>query len=339
MTAENKHIDKLIARYLSGEASVEERLKLEQWIDESEINKKYFSNIRIINTKAAATYKTVKVDTEKAWDKVKQQMNFPAPGKSTTIVQTPSGITRFIKVAAVFIILLGLSFLIYKIYLSSSGKAQTFIVESNDSTLNYILSDSTCVALGKNSNIIYNSQYGLKQREVTVSGEAFFNVVHNPEKPFIVIADGVLVMDLGTSFIVRAFPDRPVIEVFVESGKVLFYTARNPGIELEYGEAGVFEKTSGIFRKYTTLPNNMFGTNRFFEFRREKLSDVIEILNTVYGIDIRLSNDSLGDYNITVTFDNENIDTILEIIAETLGLQVSKTTNGYSLEKGSYNDR
>ena len=175
MTADSKNIDKLIARYISGEASGEEREWLEHWIIESESNKKYFNDIRLIDIKVAASRKIVKVDINKAWEHVRHQMKYPTPGKSAAITQSQVRIIRFMKAAAVLIIVLGLSFLLYKIYLSSSVKTETFIVESNDSTLNYMLDDSTLVILSRNSDIKYTSRYGIKQREVSITGEVFFN--------------------------------------------------------------------------------------------------------------------------------------------------------------------
>jgi transmembrane sensor len=334
--ADNKHIDNLIARYLSGEASDEERMKLERWMDESEVNKKYFGDICFVHEKVAASHKVVKVNIDKAWSNVSHQMKSPAAGKSSTIAVTPFRIPLWMRVAAVFIAVFGLSVLFYKVYLSSSGKAyKTYVVASSNSTLNYKLTDSTQVILSKHSQITYNSQYGKKQREVSLSGEAYFNILHDTAKPFIVKAEEVLVKDLGTSFNIKAFPDSSVIEVSVESGNVVFYTAANPGIMLNRGETGVFEKTTRTFRKHVTVKNKISGHNRFFIFQNARLSDVIEQLNIIYQTNIRLGNDNLSKCKITVTFDNEEIGSIVGIIAETLSLRMVKTNDGYLLEGNS----
>jgi transmembrane sensor len=337
LTIDSEHIDILITRYLSGEASDEERLQLEQWMDESETNKKYFGDIRFVHDMAVASHRIVKVDIEKAWGDVKKQMKPSAKGKSVPFVKMKFSTSLLLRIAAMFIIVSGLSFLIYKTYLSSSGKANnTHIIASTVSSLNCKLSDSTRVILSKHSKITYNSKYGIKQREVTLSGEAYFNVFHNDVKPFIVKAEEVLIKDLGTSFIIKAFPDSSSIEVSVESGEVMFYTTNNRGIRLFHGETGVYEKASKTFRKYETASKIVPGNNRFLSFQNDRLADVIEQLNSVYQTNIRLSNDSLGRCKITVTFNNENINFIVGIIAETLSLQVVKTADGYLLEGINY---
>lgn len=340
MSAGRKHIDNFIIRYLSGEATYEERMQLEHWINESESNKKYFNDYRFVNDKAVSLHKIVNVDVDKAWINVKKLMKSSAKGRSINVIKAPYRISLWMKIAAVLLIVGGLSFVLHRIYLSFSGKPlQTYTIASKDSTLYHILTDSTLVILSKNTKITYNSYYGRAQRIVSLSGEAYFNVFHDHAKPFVVQVENVMVKDLGTSFIIRAFPDKSTIEVSVETGQVLFYTTNNPGIEIIYGETGVFDKESGTFRKYITLPGTVWGTNRLFKFRNDRLSDVIERLSAVYQAKIRLSNDSLSEYKITVTFDNEHIGLILDIIAETLGLRVIKTTDGYLLEKDSSPDR
>jgi transmembrane sensor len=63
-----------------------------------------------------------------------------------------------------------------------------------------------------------------KDRKVKLSGEAFFSVKHEEEKPFVIEAEDVLVRDIGTEFNLKAYPDKDTIEIIVTQGEVQFYT-------------------------------------------------------------------------------------------------------------------
>jgi hypothetical protein len=85
---EDNHIDRIIARYIANEASQEDLLLLREWMDQAPENKRYVENIRLLQDKALAAHSPVKVDTSKAWEKVKAQLDLSvqatAPKKSSS---------------------------------------------------------------------------------------------------------------------------------------------------------------------------------------------------------------------------------------------------------------
>ena len=80
--------------------------------------------------------------------------------------------------------------------------------------------DGSIVTLNRNSKLIFPKHFTKNVREVTITGEAFFDVKPNTSKPFIINAGNVQVKVLGTSFNVCAYPGTETVEVVVESGKV-----------------------------------------------------------------------------------------------------------------------
>jgi len=326
LTTDSKHIDYLISRYLAGEASDGERLQLERWMDESDINKKYFGDIRFIHDKADASHKLKRVNVDKAWNSVHQKMHSPSVKKTGSIFIMP----QWLRVAAVFILLFGVAFWLYTAYFSTSGKA--VVIASQNSSINHKLSDNSQVILSKNSKIVYGAHFGKRHREVTLSGEANFNVRHIEETPFIVKAEGTLVKDIGTSFIIKANSASAIVEVFVESGEVAFYSESDPGVKLTKGERGIFVKASKTFRKFKPMENVILKDVKVLIFQNAELSYVLEQLNATYQTDIRLNNENLAHCKITVSFDNEDIGAIIGVITETLGWKSIKTSHGYLLE-------
>jgi transmembrane sensor len=332
LAADSKHIDYLISRYLAGEASDDERLQLERWMDESDVNRKYFSDIRFVHDKAVASHHIKRVNVDKAWAGVHHQMHSPVGKK----VINNRHIPQWFRYAAVFVLLIGVAFWLYTSYFTASKKE--VVITSKNVSINHELADSSVVVLNKNSKITYGAHFGKKIREVTLSGEANFNVCHNAEVPFVVLAEGTLIKDIGTSFIVKAKPSSAIVQVFVESGKVAFYSSKDHGVELNKGETGIYEKATKTFRKFKVLENIILKDSKVLIFQNAELSYVIEQLSSVYHTNIKLSNDQLSNCRITVAFENENIDSIIGIVTETLGLRGVKTTDGYLVEGNSCNN-
>src|SRR5699024_2451974 len=84
-----------------------------------------------------------------------------------------------------------------------------------------VLRDGTIIRLNSSTQLWISGTYGEPVRAVTLQGEAYFEVTHNKEKPFIIHAAGTSIKDLGTAFNVRALPGEDNVQVAVTEGKVL----------------------------------------------------------------------------------------------------------------------
>jgi len=326
----SKHIDQLISRSLSGDASSNERYLLEQWLEESDSNRKYFDQIKFIYEKATKTYPEIDFNVDNAWGHVKGQMKL-TPTVKLIAKKTQWG---WLRAAASIVAVVGISSIIY---LSVREKTITttinaIAIASEDSTINQKLPDSTQVYLNKKSKLTYNPDYGKKNREVTLVGEAYFNATHSIDKPLTVKAENTFIKDIGTAFNIKAYPNDDKIEVYVESGMVIFYSESESGLTLVKGDVGVFNKKTNRFSKKQTVEANILSyKTKSFTFINASLQDVIRQLNSVYSHQISIRNSELLNCTITVSFEDESIETIVSIIAETLDLKLTKTSGGYLL--------
>lgn len=331
MIEENKHIDFIIARYIAGEATEQEIAMLNQWLNESEVKRKYFGDIQFVNQKAVTSHTINKVDVDKAWGKVHQQMKKkavqPEPVAKTVTFQIPV----WLRVAAVLVVVSGISLALYKYYTSTLlFPTEMVAAASKDSVITKSLVDSSTVALNKNSRVTYAKNYGKKERRLKLEGEAFFDVKHIDDKPFIVEAEGTLIEDIGTSFNIKAVDTDTIVEVFVKSGEVIFFTKDNKGISLTAGEMGIYNKNTRTFTRIASPDVNATAyVNKVFLFQNVRLADVVQQLNMVYNANVRFGNELLKDCTISVKFENEDIDLILTIISETLDLTITKDAEGY----------
>ena len=186
------------------------------------------------------------------------------------------------------------------------------------------LPDGSVVTVNKNSRLTYPGEFAQNQREVTLlGGEAFFNVVPDQAKPFIVRVQDITVRVVGTSFNVKHGGGKT--EVIVETGSVLV-SQQSHQIRLQPREkVRVAAKNPKLVREqnkdqlYTYYRSNEFVANQTPLWR------MVEVLNEAYDARIVIARKELRDLPLTTTFKNQSLDTILTVIKETLHLEVVKS--------------
>ena len=235
---------------------------------------------------------------------------------------------QFLRIAASLVFIIGIGFFAYRIAFPERDKIE---VASANAIITDTLPDGSNIVLNKQSKIAYSFNPRKKEHVVKIQGEAYFTINSKEDKTFIVEAEGLLIRDIGTSFNVKAYHDSDSVEVFVEEGEVVFYSKDDAGVSLKAGMKGVYNKTTRTFKTDQPQPNIVSYKTKFFEFADADLGSVIESLNDVYEEKIVIS-DNLKNCRLTVTFSDEDIEEIANIIAETLALKVVKTDGQIKLE-------
>jgi transmembrane sensor len=326
----NDHIDNLIAKYLAGEATSEESVFLDSWINAHESNRRYFEQVSTIFKRAASVTNVQQFNADEAWEKVKNRL----PSPKVIALETGRWQTSFLKVAAAILVLAVASF---SIFWFGYRTGATIEIAAVNQTRSDTLPDGTEVFLNKSSEVAYEYSLLKKERKVKLKGEAYFQINHAEDKKFLIDVEAVYIRDIGTSFNVEAYPDSATIEVFVEEGEVEFYSDVSNGIRVKAGEKGIFDKRTKAFSLVQPTPNETAYKTKIFAFTDMDLQEISEALNSVYDTPIIVS-DSIRNCRISVSFNNEKIDEISEILAETLALKVRRTANGIYLEGRGCND-
>jgi len=138
-----------------------------------------------------------------------------AEGNQTMVITRKINIKRILYIAASLIILIGLTLKIYQ--LSKPGNDEIYTGHSSRSVL---LADGTTVTLNTDSKLIYPVTFGDGNREVTLVGEAFFDVQEDKQHPFIIHTAQADVYVLGTSLNLRAYPNEAKTETSLIKGAV-----------------------------------------------------------------------------------------------------------------------
>ena len=328
MENRSDYMDDLIGKVLAGEASAQEKLEVELWRKEDEANEKYFNQLKTVFEKAASVSVQLAFDEDAAWQKVKSKLHDP---KQIQLKPEAWSLTSLLKIAASVAVVISAGIFAYQ-WLSSSP-AQMLAIKADRVVVNDTLPDGSVAVLNKATEVSYEYHQKSNTRKVKLKGEAYFEVVHEETKPFLIETDEVIIKDMGTAFNVKAYPNSDTVEVYVESGEVQFYTLKNPGIYLKAGEIGIYNKSIKEFSRIAKLDTNALAyKTKIFCFNNTELQTAVEMLNSVYDSHITLANKEIGHCRLTVNFNNDKIEDIVDIIAETMGFTATRKEKEWVLE-------
>ncbi len=324
MKIDEKNIDELLIAYLLNELDDNAKKQVEIWIDRSEENKAQYQQISKLWQ--ASEHSNLSFDTHEAWEKVSHRIS------RKSIFQN-----YWLRIAAAILLLLG-SYAILK-YINKP--MATTVIYANNQLVNDTLSDGSVIKLNKGSKIIYDENFNSSIREITLEGEAFFEIERDTAKPFIINIENSRVEVLGTSFNINTDYDDNLVTVFVRSGMVRFSylppdtTKAFQSIELKAGEKVSYNKsTHELTESDDTLLNEIetYWIDQQLVFDGIRLEKVIAVLEAVYEVNIKLSDEKLKDCLLTVSFYNEDIDQVINVIAGTFNLEFEKDNNNYLLK-------
>jgi ferric-dicitrate binding protein FerR (iron transport regulator) len=330
LTHNYEHIEDLIAKELAGEISPDEALVLQQWLAASPANRKYFESLDKIFNESASLKDLRIVDTDAAWNKLKSKLH-ETKADNVVPIQAKNNYKWMLRVAAVFVFAT-LTFATYYFLNKDNVVSQSYAATALARLIT--LPDSTTVYLNKNTSVTYT--YTDNKREVTLTGEAFFDVKHNEKQPFIIHAQDLEIKDIGTTFNVKSKLGSDSVEVLVTSGEVELTAYLSPDIKTNYKllpcqQAVYNKKLKSVSKTQVTDSNALAYHTKVFVFENASLQVVAAKLNEVYGTEISV-NDAIKDCHITATFKNEKVEAIVDVIAATLNLKLTKNETKYVLE-------
>jgi len=233
----NEYIIEQIAGFLAGELSSDEAESLQKWVAASDGNRRYFEEMKIIWQSVGSVDTSVTFHTGRAWQKVTEQQqptrvysNRQKVSMNLIPPKTARIIRRTLQTAAtVAIIFLGgalTSYFMLKPAIDRAEELAVFtgseykVVVPRGSKSTISLPDGSIVTINAASKITYATDYGFSSREISLEGEAYFDVKTNPEKPFTVHTSHLDIQAFGTAFNVKAYLEDPTIVTTLERGEL-----------------------------------------------------------------------------------------------------------------------
>ena len=221
-------------------------------------------------------------------------------------------------------------------------KAETMKESMNKVIVSYgkksmvLLSDGTKVWLNAGSQLVYPAVFLKDTREVALVGEAFFDVVKNPQKPFVVKAADVSVQVLGTRFDISAYPEDKVIQTVLEEGKInLKYSGdgifkRDYVVEMVPNQMVEFDKVSREANSSTVIVSKFVSwKDGMLEFEKVNLYKALKQVERFYNIKILLEDQSIGSYKLSGKLDlKDEPEEVLNVIKLTVPIDWQRKSNG-----------
>lgn len=360
----SKRVDILIISYLSGNCTEDEVKELQNWIKASEDNFDYFEKHRYTWISSVQINNNPNFNTETALNQLMDAIS----GKPVTInsaeVEQVNRVPYFkvlMKYAAIFIMIFGMGIvtallLLRKPNMNNPNALISFEIPIG-SKGKTTLPDGTKVWLNAGSKLSYTYDYNNKSRVVHLEGEGYFDVITNPQKPFIVKAKNIDIKAFGTIFNVKAYrEDKEVITTLVR-GKVTiegadvknknFTLMMKPGQCIKY--ISEIRKATGIDLQENTNRNAVSATLKpinqilkidsvktelFTSWKDERwiienvtLLELLKELERKYGVLFKVNADEIKNYHFSGTIQNESIEQVLAILSYTLPLKYDINRN------------
>jgi transmembrane sensor len=307
MVEENRDIFEVISSVLNGSATSEEKQLLENWINESEGNRKTFesfSRLGYVGNMDRSVFAKRHV-----YDKVMNKIMIYRNRKKIQLWQ-------YLAAASVLLLFITGTWLFVRI---SSNDNKVSVIETQNSLgikSKITLSDGTVVYLNTGSRITYPSRFTGNKRLVNLTGEAYFEVAKDKEHPFIVKTDSLSIQVMGTHFDVKAYNEDDEITATLAEGSISISGNCLSSIVMKPDQQLVYMKKDGKFlirmvdaKSYSTWKDGEF------YFEKENFPDIARKLEREFNITINIKSDALRKEIFSGEIEKgKNINQILDIM-------------------------
>jgi len=291
----------LLLRYISGEVTDEEKVKVVKWIDTSSENMHEFLALRKLYDITVWQHESKKEQSEKGGSRA-----LPLFAKRI--------ITEALKIAAILV----LALMIFKYFNNSSPETYTAIQTLQvppGQRAAITLTDGSKIWLNANTTFTFPNNFLPQSREVTLNGEGYFVVAHNPTQPFIVKTEKYDIKVWGTEFNVLAYAGNPEFEVSLLDGSV---ELNEPGDE----RGIVIKPYQRLFLKEGRLNNAPIEHMGYFQwkdglisFNDETFIEIVRKLELYFDLKIVVKNDKILKYRCTGKFrSKDGVEHILKVL-------------------------
>lgn len=328
--------DDLLVKYLLGEATPDEHRQVDAWVAAADANKKYFDHFKLIWDESKKLEGRTTVNTDAAWSRLMERAGEEEKGVGSDLPGLKAGVrkiqfpaARWLRVAAVLLLMVSGAWMVYQL---AGGGSEVVRVASAEEVMIQQLPDGSVVTLNKHSELTYPKHFKGDERNVTLKGEAFFNITPDKTKPFVIAANESSVTVVGTSF--NVLSRNGTTEVIVETGIVRVAKDKNE-VQLLPGEKATVTTLSAAPRK-EEVKDKLYKYYRTDEFVCDStpLFRVVDKLNEAFGLHIIFGDEELKALPLTTTFPaNDSPEHMLEVITATFGISAEHMGNAIILKE------
>jgi ferric-dicitrate binding protein FerR (iron transport regulator) len=310
----------IIISKLRGNLSEEDAISFNEWLKLAD-NYQLFEQLQLVWDNIQHKVSNYEPDMEYYWKELSARMekntsDFPAT-KSKYLRLKP--FFKYVAAASVLLIV-SLSSLYYFGYLRTDNSIISQSYTSLNGKSKVILPDSSVVWLHSNTTLTYSYSNESNLREVALKGEAYFNVKHNTDKPFLVKADEVVVKVHGTQFNVNAYNESGSVLVSLSEGSVELKTSIK-NVFLKPGEEGKFNKTNKqLAVNKGDVEFAQSWTSDQLQFEKKNLREVCKYLSKWYSVNINIDPSIADNQAYSFTLRDESLEEIARLLSRVNGI-------------------
>lgn len=315
----------LIIKAKAGTLSGNEDNELNQW---KKNHPQQFQELLEVY-QSTASWPVPEFSPEQEWDELETMIKIEEGNSTGNNVALFPWIAR---AAAAVLIVVGVIYLFNKSANTAGEMVMQNLVTTETSAQKQVtLPDGTSVWLNRESELLYPENFTQNTREVYLKGEAFFDVAHDADKPFIVHAGISKSTVIGTSFNLRAYGKEDEIRLTVVSGKVAFtLTNDREQVFVTPGNMALLERnTKKMHNGENTDLNFLSWKTNELTFNDCSMTELLATLARHYGIGFTVENEATNDCRFTGDFRGTGLDNTLQIITRAIGASYRKTENAY----------
>ncbi len=328
MQTNNENIN-LIVKYLANEANPQDISDLFVWIEKDIENKKLFEEYKNTweTTKNQDIKKVSNINLENEWTIFSEKINSkdikfsPSKNKNKSIIY---------RIAAAILIFLTIGGTI--LFFQNNDE----VITAQNSVFTKTLVDGTEITLNKNAEITFDKNFNKKERFVKLSGNAYFKVKHDDNKKFTVQSGNLIIEDIGTEFYIKT--NNNITEVIVKDGivKTYFKNDETNFLILQKNEKATFSIISNkIIKSEIADENYLSWKTKSFKFENTSLIEISEYIENAYNVKIIFKNSELKKCKVTVSFENQSIESIMKVLETILNIEIKIKANTIELKGDS----
>lgn len=306
-------IDILIARFFDGTIKASELEELTKWYSANEANKAAFDHSLLIHQLSHPAFDPASIDVDAAEMKVVERI------KIKKRFSLPAFVTYLSRAAAILL----LPVLALSIYLLIDNQrlgsiAQNTLQEVSalpGTRTHFTLPDGTKVWLNSGSTLTYPLKFDHDHRTTTLSGEGYFKVLSDANRPFIVATTNLKVLVTGTELNVESYPGDSVSMVTLINGKASVLTLANTKINLKPDQCFALNNIVQQF-SVNKVDAALYGMwkDGVLAFRYETLEKIMKRIGRTFNVDIRIKDPVLARQKYRATFEEESLQQILNAV-------------------------
>lgn len=308
-------IYRLIELGLHQELNPQQQMELERWIQSSPENLADYNAYKKLLSYSDRLKAMKKIDISGDHNKLKSKLKFRSNRRKLLLT--------FQRAAAILVIplLIYSGWSISEDLFQKHSKTALNTTETTYGVRTQIeLSDGTHVWLNSGSKLIYPEKFRGKQREVKLTGEAYFEVESDHTHPFYVDLGGYKIKATGTKFNISNYADANNMSTYLKHGVVSLVSFKN-GKEIKYGqlqpgELATLNKDNNQFNIHKADGRKFLGwIDGKLVFDKDPMADVAARLGRWYNAEVIVKDVQLNDYVFTATFEHESLEEALDLLS------------------------